>query len=312
MPRPNLTSHVTTAPLAIAAVAERIGVSASTIRTWERRYGLGPAKREPGKRRRYEPEEVAMLENMVRLVREGVSPSDAARTILESNDVLAGSECEFTVDQLVEQARQNDLAGLQRNLDVLISRTGLLRTWTEFISPALRYSYYPPGGDLPGYAPRALIKQATLSVLREIAVQADEHAATAPDACSVLIVCDSNRELHAHVIGVSLQWEGVPARILPVTAPSADPTVIRRDIIDVILNFREDLNAHTLVLVGSLAADADVVEGVDDGESNLVLVCGHRCSKAAPDATRIRTVPACVEETVELARNCTVPGCKSD
>ena len=35
----------------VSSVADELGVSASTLRTWERRYGLGPARREAGSRR---------------------------------------------------------------------------------------------------------------------------------------------------------------------------------------------------------------------------------------------------------------------
>jgi DNA-binding transcriptional MerR regulator len=306
MPRPNLTTHVTPAPLTIAALAERLGVSVSTIRTWERRYGVGPAKREHGQRRRYSPEDVETLENMVRLVRSGVSPADAAKTIHESTDLLSDSESNITVDQLVADARNNDFSAVQRNLDILISREGLLRTWNEFIDPAMRRTHYPPGGDRPGYAPRSMITQATLSVIYQVAEQADKHAEGLPEACNVLIVCDAASELHAHVIGVSLQWEGVCARILPVILPASDPMVSETDIVEVIKSYREEQNAHTLVMVGSLVADKEVVHGVNDGDSNLVLVCRTRCADAAPDATRIRTLTACVDETIELTRNCAV------
>lgn len=310
MPRPDLTSHVTPAPLTIAAVAERLGVATSTLRTWERRYGIGPSKREPGKRRRYGPEEVEMLEAVVRLVRSGVSPSDAAKSVQQSTDLICERDSIITVDQLVALARTAKFDELQRNLDILISREGLLRTWNEYIGPAMRRTHYPPGGDMPGFAPRSMITQATLSVIYEVAEQADSHAKGMPAACRTLIVCDDARELHAHVVGVSLQWEGVDARVLPVIAPSSDPTVSEHDIIDVIKTYREDLDAHTVVLLGSLASDVAVVNGVDDNKSDLVLVCRNRCSEAAPGAIRIRTLSACVEESIELARNCSVPGCK--
>ena len=42
----------------MSSVSDELGVSPSTLRTWERRYGLGPAQRETGERRRYQPEDV--------------------------------------------------------------------------------------------------------------------------------------------------------------------------------------------------------------------------------------------------------------
>ncbi|RZS63202.1 MerR family transcriptional regulator [Xylanimonas ulmi] len=70
--------------LAVAAVARRLGVAPATLRTWDRRYGLGPSGRTAGSHRRYTPEDVARLLVMRRLTVEGVAPVDAARAALET------------------------------------------------------------------------------------------------------------------------------------------------------------------------------------------------------------------------------------
>ena len=70
--------------LAVAAVARRLGVAPATLRTWDRRYGLGPSGRTAGSHRRYTPEDVARLMVMRRLTIEGVAPVDAARAALET------------------------------------------------------------------------------------------------------------------------------------------------------------------------------------------------------------------------------------
>jgi DNA-binding transcriptional MerR regulator len=41
--------------LSVAAVARRLGVAPATLRTWDRRYGLGPSEHEAGAHRRYTP-----------------------------------------------------------------------------------------------------------------------------------------------------------------------------------------------------------------------------------------------------------------
>src|SRR5699024_3119414 len=64
--------------LTVAAVAGRLGVAASTLRTWERRYGLGPSARTAGRHRRYDAADVARLQVMRRLTRQGAAPADAA------------------------------------------------------------------------------------------------------------------------------------------------------------------------------------------------------------------------------------------
>ena len=68
--------------LTVAAVARRLGVAPPTLRTWDRRYGLGPSAHTAGAHRRYSPADVARLMVMRRLTLEGVPPSDAARIAL--------------------------------------------------------------------------------------------------------------------------------------------------------------------------------------------------------------------------------------
>ena len=39
--------------LSVAAVARKLGIAPATLRTWDRRYGIGPANHVPGRHRRY-------------------------------------------------------------------------------------------------------------------------------------------------------------------------------------------------------------------------------------------------------------------
>jgi hypothetical protein len=70
----------------VAAVARRLGVAPATLRTWHRRYGLGPSDRTSGSHRRYGLTDVARLDLMRRLVHNGVPPADAARIALATED----------------------------------------------------------------------------------------------------------------------------------------------------------------------------------------------------------------------------------
>ncbi|WP_185921727.1 MerR family transcriptional regulator [Streptomyces sp. WAC06614] len=71
-------------------VARRLGVSPTTVRSWELRYGIGPAVREGGRHRRWMPEDVAMLEEMCRLTSSGVPPAEAARAAAATRRRPAG------------------------------------------------------------------------------------------------------------------------------------------------------------------------------------------------------------------------------
>jgi hypothetical protein len=75
--------------LTVAAVARRIGVAPATLRTWDRRYGLGPTAHSPGAHRRYGPHDLARLTTMRRLLLEGVSAGDAARVAAAIPDSAA-------------------------------------------------------------------------------------------------------------------------------------------------------------------------------------------------------------------------------
>ncbi|NBM17663.1 MerR family transcriptional regulator [Streptomyces sp. GC420] len=76
---PSGPSDVADAGLNTGAVARRLGVSPTTVRSWDRRYGIGPAAREGGRHRRWTPKDIAVLEEMCRLTAAGVPPAEAAR-----------------------------------------------------------------------------------------------------------------------------------------------------------------------------------------------------------------------------------------
>ncbi|MGW4808266.1 MerR family transcriptional regulator [Kitasatospora sp. NPDC004272] len=71
------------APLGVptGTVARRLGVSPTTIRSWERRYGIGPSRRGPGRHRRWSPEDVSRLDEMCRLTARGIPPAEAAKAV---------------------------------------------------------------------------------------------------------------------------------------------------------------------------------------------------------------------------------------
>ncbi|MGW6057077.1 MerR family transcriptional regulator [Streptomyces sp. NPDC055189] len=74
------------------ALARRLGVSPTTLRTWDRRYGLGPARRDPGHHRRWSERDIAMLEEMGRLTSAGMPPADAAHEAMKLLDPDTAAE----------------------------------------------------------------------------------------------------------------------------------------------------------------------------------------------------------------------------
>lgn len=72
------------AVLGVAAVARRLGVATGTLRTWARRYGIGPSEHETGSRRRYTARDLARLDLMKDLMLEGASAAEAATAALQA------------------------------------------------------------------------------------------------------------------------------------------------------------------------------------------------------------------------------------
>ena len=130
--------------LTVAAVARRLGVAPATLRTWDRRYGLGPSMHEAGKHRRYCPIDVARLMVMRRLISTGVSPCDAAKTARSHKGSGGAKELnhEFEArDDLVEAihkaAKRCDRTFIESELRKDLSKHGVNSSWSQVIVPLL-------------------------------------------------------------------------------------------------------------------------------------------------------------------------------
>ncbi|MFF5843720.1 MerR family transcriptional regulator [Streptomyces massasporeus] len=77
--------------LTTGEVARRLGVAPTTVRTWDRRYGLGPDAHTGGRHRRWTATDVARLERMCALTATGIPPAEAARTVLGEATQVAES-----------------------------------------------------------------------------------------------------------------------------------------------------------------------------------------------------------------------------
>ena len=130
--------------LTVAAVARRLGVAPATLRTWDRRYGLGPSTHEAGEHRRYCPEDLSRLMMMRRLISAGVSPSDAAEKAKASNGSikLAKIVREFEVQEDVvaginKALQAFDIAFVEETLRAELDEHGVEIAWHEIIVPTL-------------------------------------------------------------------------------------------------------------------------------------------------------------------------------
>ncbi len=65
--------------LTVSGAARRLGIAPATLRTWDRRYGIGPTGHARGRHRRYSAADMARLELMQRALMQGAAPAEAAR-----------------------------------------------------------------------------------------------------------------------------------------------------------------------------------------------------------------------------------------
>ncbi len=130
--------------LTVAAVARRLGVAPATLRTWARRYGIGPTDHESGSHRRYCPEDLAKLTTMRRLIIAGMSPAEAAEKALSTKSaikmekIVGGfSDRPNVIDALHSAANALDKDFIESTLRNDIEKHGVIRSWQEVIVPVL-------------------------------------------------------------------------------------------------------------------------------------------------------------------------------
>lgn len=130
--------------LTVAAVARRIGVAPATLRTWDRRYGLGPSEHIEGHHRRYSSGDLAKLTMMRRLIVAGVAPAEAAEQALTCKTVVPLKKLvkEFEVREEVVEALYKGLQSFDRAFVETvvvheIETYGVEGAWSDVIVPTL-------------------------------------------------------------------------------------------------------------------------------------------------------------------------------
>lgn len=296
--------HGAGAPLTVAAVASRLGVAASTLRTWDRRYGLGPSAHEAGAHRRYSPEDVARLERMRQLTLQGVAPADAARAAAayDPADPSAALPSEgSTGDQrpperhehllvdplsLAAAAVEPDPPRVQRMFDQEVGEKGIVRAWTTLAKPALSMLGQRDRTDRPGADPETVLVGAVLTAVRGV-VAAGEASADSRGS-TVLLCAGEERRVRAHVIGGGLAERGIRARVLRAEQVHGAEQVLRAV---------DERHARVLAVLGSPEGTEELVRAVSErGDVEVFLLGSDAPELWLPNVHRVRTPMAAVEE----------------
>lgn len=145
--------------LTVAAVARRLGIAPATLRTWDRRYGLGPAQHQVRAHRRYSAADLARLDQVRRLINTGVTLGDAARVVLAAEpdlqresspgpirvpaNIATGPEINQLLPSrtaargLARAADSLDSVACREIITASLERRGVVWTWDALIAPLL-------------------------------------------------------------------------------------------------------------------------------------------------------------------------------
>ena len=231
--------------LTVAAVARRIGIAPATLRTWDRRYGLGPSVHVAGSHRRYSAMDVARIDLMRKLMLNGVLPSEAAKTALAqdvipanltpettstpalhivpdadlpSDNVIALDSPKAIIRSLNRAATTLDASGCDQVISNSLENHGVVWTWENVLIPvlvALGEKWEQTG---EGVEQEHLIAESITGLFRNLANGVSEPENARP----VLLAC-APHELHTipmYAIAAGLAEQNIACRVLGARMPA--------------------------------------------------------------------------------------------
>ncbi|MEU3949706.1 MerR family transcriptional regulator [Streptomyces sp. NPDC029526] len=315
--------------LTTGEVARRLGVAPTTVRTWDRRYGLGPDAHTGGRHRRWTAADVARLERMCALTATGVPPAEAARIARgdatgpppfrrglpsaaapgprptaardrAGSGLRLGGDVRQECKGIARAALRLDAVALEDLLRTAIAEHGLVPAWTEVIMPTLQ----AVGRKWESSGERYVEVEHFLSwhvsgALRRSArpVAADRPGATTVLAC----VPGENHTLPLEALAAALTEHGLPVRMfggaLPVESLVA---AVRRTGPAVVGLWAQSRTTASRPLAQHVAAMEWGVRGARRRATVLTLGPGW----AGQDVSGLPR-PAGLAEAVELARSLT-------
>lgn len=223
--------------LPVASVARRLGIAPATLRTWDRRYGLGPTHHEPGEHRRYSAADMAKLTVMRRLITSGVVPMEAARQARiyhgEIDLVSLVEEIrvrEELVDALYRAAFALDAAFVEEAIRTEVEKSGIVSAWQDVIAPLMLMVGDSWAATGKGIEVEHLLTEIIKRILRAIDVKhpVNPHpvllAAVGDELHSLAIyalaAALAEREIGAHFLGARTPLDALTAMVKRSAPPA--------------------------------------------------------------------------------------------
>ncbi|WP_406485275.1 MerR family transcriptional regulator [Streptomyces microflavus] len=250
-----LTRGTAEGGLTTGAVARMLGVAPTTLRSWDRRYGIGPASREGGRHRRWTSADIGLLECMCGLTNAGMPPAEAARAALAaasrdapgrpdepasrsrtpSSRTPAASSLTSEASShapgalpvgrarrecrgLAGAAVRLDAQAMDELLDAAIDKYGLLAAWESVIMPTLHaVGRKWEGGGERYIEVEHLLSWHVSSALRRAAAR---RAPTAGSGVSLLACTPGeSHTLALEALAAGLAGQGLPVRMFGAALP---------------------------------------------------------------------------------------------
>ena len=229
--------------LPVAAVARRLGVAPATLRTWDRRYGIGPRAHTTGRHRRYTHDDIARLEMMQQALLRGATPAEAAGYALRASappppEIVAprdGNAALFrefstrsaSVLGLSRAAMAMDALATHQLIADSIDMLGVVSVWDDVLRPVLAAlaSRWAQSGECVEV--EHLVHECALA-----AMIGATPVVTAPrNPRPVLLCCapDEQHSLPLYVLRAALARAGIGTQMLGAALPaSALAAAVRR------------------------------------------------------------------------------------
>jgi MerR family transcriptional regulator, light-induced transcriptional regulator len=228
---PERSESVGRGPFRIQVAADLSGVSAATLRAWERRYGVPVPRRTASAYRLYAAEDVEQVRQMRALVEQGVSPAEAARVVRAGAQPLldatatAGDGIELARERLLAATQRFDASAIDGELARLSMLLDAITLYERVIAPLLvEVGRRWEAGTL------SVAQEHLLSDRVESALRAALRTLERPDGPLALFACVDHEHHVLGMLGAALKFAASGARVVvlgAMTPPAAVGDAVR-------------------------------------------------------------------------------------
>jgi len=210
--------------ITVGELARRLGIAPATLRTWARRYGLGPSGHEVGAHRRYDALDVARISVMRRLVISGVAPKEAALIAVDADvseaDNLPTIEFEERaeiVDVILKALESLDISFVNEIIRREILANGVIATWVEILTPTfIKVGDHWARTGL-GITNEHLLTEIVIKILREVSTEIENPINVKPIVLAA--IGEESHSLALHALLAALAERNIQAHFFGARTP---------------------------------------------------------------------------------------------